>query len=411
VIYDAPNTNIRYGLDISGGARVLLQPAQPVDSMQMETIIDTITQRLNVFGLSDIVVRPVGDLEGNQFILVEIAGASERDVRELIMSQGRFEAKIGDETVFSGGNDITYVCRSPECSGLSPRGCQPASTGFACEFQFEITLTPAAAQRQASVTRNLAVVPGPVGQQYLERPIDLYLDDVLVDSLQISASLRGSAVTTIAISGSGTGATLEMAQRDAITNMRSLQTVLVTGSLPVSLDVVKTDSVSAELGEEFIRNALFASFIALIAVTVVIVTRYRSLKIAVPVMITLLSELIIILGVASLIGWNLDLAAIAGILIAIGTGVDDQIVIADETIGSRKRREDKNTWKERLKKAFFIIFASYATALAAMIPLWWAGAGLVRGFAITTIIGITIGVLITRPAFAVIMEKLESEEA
>ena len=42
-----------------------------------------------------------------------------------------------------------------------------------------------------------------------------------------------------------------------------------------------------------------------------------------------------------------------------------------------------------------------------MIPLFWAGAGLFTGFALTTILGISIGVFITRPAFAAIVETLE----
>ena len=41
-----------------------------------------------------------------------------------------------------------------------------------------------------------------------------------------------------------------------------------------------------------------------------------------------------------------------------------------------------------------------------MIPLFWVGAGLIKGFALTTIIGISAGVFITRPAFASIVEYL-----
>ena len=50
--------------------------------------------------------------------------------------------------------------------------------------------------------------------------------------------------------------------------------------------------------------------------------------------------------------------------------------------------------------------AATPTTVAAMIPLWNAGAGLIRGFALTTIVGVTIGVFITRPAFAAMIEKL-----
>ena len=94
--------------------------------------------------------------------------------------------------------------------------------------------------------------------------------------------------------------------------------------------------------------------------------------------------------------------SIAGILASVGTGVDDQIVITDEVMSG----EIAYDWKEKLKKAFFIIFVAYFGTVVAMLPLWNAGAGLVRGFALTTIIGVTIGVFITRPAFASMIEKL-----
>ena len=57
-----------------------------------------------------------------------------------------------------------------------------------------------------------------------------------------------------------------------------------------------------------------------------------------------------------------------------------------------------------MKNAFFIIFGSYFTVCAAMFPLIFAGAGLLKGFAFTTIVGVTVGVLISRPAYAAIVE-------
>lgn len=406
-VYDAPTNNIRLGLDLSGGARVMLEPVEKIDAQTLDTVIETIKQRLNVFGLSDIVVRPVSDLDGNQFILVEIAGATERDVRELVLKQGKFEAKIGDEVVLRGGSDITYVCRSPDCSGISQRGCFAVTDGYACEFQFSMTMTPDAAEKQANTTRALAIVTDASGQQYLEKNLDLFLDDVLVDSLRIGASLKGSPVTQIAISGSGSGATQKTAEEDTLYQMKQLQTVLITGSLPVKLRIVKTDTISSELGEEFIKNSLVVGLLAFLAVTITMMVRYRNPRVSIPVIITLIGEVAIILGVAAAFGWNMDLAAIAGILIAIGTGVDDQIVMADEVLRGDRERAGRD-WKEKLKKAFFIIFTAKAVAVASLIPLLFAGAGLVKGFALTSLVGIAVGIFITRPAFAVILERLET---
>ena len=60
----------------------------------------------------------------------------------------------------------------------------------------------------------------------------------------------------------------------------------------------------------------------------------------------------------------------------------------------------------RIKNAFFIIMAAYFTTMVAMFPFLMAGAGLLRGFALTTMMGISFGVFVTRPAYAAIIEIL-----
>ncbi|MBN2567025.1 hypothetical protein JXB02_02990 [Candidatus Woesearchaeota archaeon] len=408
-VYEAPTTNLRKGLDLQGGTRVLLQPQEEVSADDMATIIDNMKERLNVFGLSDVIVREARDLSGDTFILVEIAGANKEEVDELLAKQGKFEATIRNETVFVGGRDITYVCRSADCSGIDPmRGCGQTGDGtWACRFRFSISLTPEAAQRQADLTKDLQVTTEN-GQEYLNESLVLYLDDQVVDSLNIGADLRGRAVTDIEISGSGVGSNQQEATFDSLKNMKRLQTILITGSLPIKLDVVKSDSISPVLGGEFIRNALLVGALAIVAVALVIFARYRRFTVVIPIIITSSSEIILLLGLAALIGWNLDLAAIGGIIIAIGTGVDHQILITDEVLA--KRRETFTNWKERIRNAFFIIMGTYFTTLVAMLPLWFAGAGLLKGFAITTIFGITFGVFITRPAYAAVIELLLKEE-
>lgn len=403
-VYNAPTSNIRKGLDLSGGTRVILKPEHHIVQEDLDLVIANIKERLNVFGLSDIIVRSAQDLNREQYIIVEIAGANKEEVRELLGNQGVFEAKVGNTTVFSGGDDLTFVCRSPECSGIDTRGggCQPTTTGeYSCRFSFSISLSETAAKRQAAATE-LLTIESDNGGTYLSQPLDLYLDGELVDSLSIAADLKGRVVTDIQISGSGVGADQSAALDDALANMKQLQTILITGSLPVKLEIVKTDAISPLLGDEFVKNAILMALAAIVAVAIVIFIRYRKLAISIPMFITMVSEGIIILGFASFVGWNLDLAAIAGIIIAIGTGVDDQIVIVDETM--RGESSVAKSWKERMKRAFFIIFAAYATTVVAMVPLWYAGAGLLRGFAITTIVGVTVGVFITRPAFAAVVE-------
>ncbi len=403
---EAATSNLRKGLDLQGGTRVILKPETKITDQEATDLIRTIESRLNVYGLSDIKIKQSKDLFGDNFIVAEVAGASKEEVKDLISSQGKFEAKIGNETIFIGGKkDITFVCRDDgRCSGV--RQCEQTQGGsYSCQFQFEIKLSPEAAKKHADVTSKLDINLSATRGGYLSKPLDLYLDNNLVDSLQISSSLKGKETQDIAISGPGLGSTRNDAIKDSTKNMNKLQTVLITGSLPVKLEIVKLNTISPSLGKAFFNNAIWVVIGAIIAVSVVIFIRYRDFKISLPVILISMSEIVIILGIAALIKYSIDLAAIAGILAAVGTGVDDQIVIADEITSGKK--EHVGSFKEKIKRAFFVILVAWGTGMASMLPLFWAGAGLFTGFALTTIIGISIGVFITRPAFAAILETLE----
>ena len=183
--------------------------------------------------------------------------------------------------------------------------------------------------------------------------------------------------------------------------MHKLQTILITGSLPYKLEIVKLDTISPVLGKQFIKSILLAALVALLAVSIIIFIRYKTFKSSMALLFTSISEIVIILGIASFISWNLDLPSIAGILATIGTGIDQQIIILDEA-----KQKTILSLKQKLKRAFSIILGAYFTAVVALIPLLWAGAGLLKGFAITTIIGITAGVLITRPAFTEMVKRI-----
>jgi preprotein translocase subunit SecD len=279
---------------------------------------------------------------------------------------------------------------------------QQVSGGYVSKFEFGITLSADAAQKHAEITKSLGTNSTNPG--YLEKPLDLYLDDNLVESLMISEDLKGRVTTQISISGSGSGETQEDAVKAAEEEMHKLQTILITGSLPYKLEIVKLDTISPVLGDEFTGTILIAGIVALLSASLIVFIRYRKIKSSLALILISFSEVIIILGVASVIEWNLDLPSIAGILAAIGTGFDDQIVILDEARG-----EKFLSIKQRLKRAFAIILGAYFTAAVSILPLLWAGAGLLKGFAFTTLIGISIGVFITRPAFSDIVKKIEKD--
>jgi preprotein translocase subunit SecD len=398
-----PKTSLKTGLDLAGGARALVQAqGRELSSDEINDLVAITLNRFNVYGLSDIKVSPVSDLSGKRYMLIEIAGATPKDLRAMIENQGKFEAKIGNQTVFIGGDrDVASVCRNDAtCARIET--CQQDSSGsYYCKFIFTIYLSEEAANRHADITNKIDI--NATNPEYLSLPLDLYVDDDLVESLLISRDLKGQVTTQIAVSGSGTGATQEDAYKAAEENMHKLQTILITGSLPYKLEIVKLDTISPLLGQNFMKYILFAGIAALIAASIVVFVRYRNLKQALLLIFTSLSEIIIILGIAAIIEWNLDLASIAGILATVGTGFDDQIVLLDES-----RHKASLTLKQKLKRAFAIIMGAYFTVLVSLLPLMWAGAGLLKGFAITTIIGISVGVFITRPAFSDMLKRMDN---
>ena len=186
--------------------------------------------------------------------------------------------------------------------------------------------------------------------------------------------------------------------------MKKLQTILITGSLPYKLEIVKIDTISPVLGKEFTKNLIILALVVFAFISLMLFIKYRRIKITLAVILTLFSEAVITLGIAALIKWNLDAPSIAGIIAGMGTGVDDQIVILDEA-----SFDSKSSLKEKIKNAFFIILSAFSLVVVSTLPLFWAGAGMLKGFALKTIIGVSVGILITRPAFSDIVKSIIKE--
>ncbi len=401
------------GLDLQGGSTIQIHLEQPVNTTTMGTVTNVLDKRLNVFGVKDVQVRP----SGNQDVIVAVAGVKPEDVSNLVGSPGKFEAKIGNQSVLLGSDIVTVKAYSV--------------TGNTWHVPF--TITTDAANRFAQAAN------GKAGQ-----PVNMYLDNNLVSSPQLDPGLaNGVASTDVEVSGTAAS------NAAALTQAKNIQTILQSGALPVQVSIGGISSVSAELGNQFRNGALIAGLAALIVISVIILFRYRTPQLVIPIIFTSLAELVLILGVASIIHWNIDLAAIAGIIAAIGTGVDDQIIITDEVLKgnqdfkstpTRKTRKSKKAAKKkgkqsktaakpvkvskritgfkiRIRSAFFIIYASAATLIAAMLPIAYigfsrgaTGIGVLTGFAFTTLVGVLIGIFITRPVYAKFVELLLGNE-
>ncbi|MFW6285763.1 MAG: MMPL family transporter [Nanoarchaeota archaeon] len=393
-IRDSPSSNIKLGIELEGGSRLILKPLSNITDEQYDLLITSLSNRLDIYGASGTKVNKLEDAFSNdKFIIVESTSSNKNDIYELISRQGKFEAQIGNTTVFTG-NDVLNVFTDPQHAKLE--GCSENAQGTVCTFTFSIEISSQAGDKFFNKTKTLDVV----GQSLSEK-ITFFLDGNNITSLSIASSFKQQKITNPQISVSGSPMpTRDLAMQSGQKEMKLLQTILSTQSLPSELEVVQSYSISSTLGEKLLENAFLIGFAVILLVSSIIAIRYRHPAIFVCILIALLGEVLIIFGVAAFLKISIDLAAIGGLIAAIGTGVDDQIIITDEYF--RKRKSTVSS-RKKLKNAIYIIMIAYFTTLAAMLPLMFAGLKMIQGFAFMILIGVTIGVLITRPAYAIML--------
>ena len=163
----------------------------------------------------------------------------------------------------------------------------------------------------------------------------------------------------------------------------------------------KTGAIPPTLGSHFETISALALVIAILAVSATIGLRYKKMFLIVPIVFTTFAELFIILSIIGLVG-TIDLAAVAGMIAVVGTGVDAQIIITDEVLHTA----GEHALKYRLGNAFTIIWADAALLIIAMIPLMFSTTLVsIIGFAESTILGVLFGAFITRPAYGAIIGR------
>ena len=390
-VRDKASSNIRLGIELEGGSRLILSPVSELDEEQYTQLVNNLQSRLDVYGASGTKVNKLEDaFSSEKYVIVESISSNKNDIFELIKQAGKFEAKIGNETVFTGDN-VLRVLNDPSHEIL--QGCNPSNGNYVCTYAFSMAIDSEGVNNFFEASSNLDVVGG-----YLSEKVAFYLDGKLITELNIASTFKYNKVTNPQITVSGNPMpTQDRALESAQKEVDFLQAILSTSSLPSELDVVQSYSISSSLGKTLLDNAVIVGFASLLIVSSVIAIRYRHPAIFVGIFIALATEVIIVFGIAAFMKLSIDLAAIGGLIAAIGTGVDDQVIITDEYF--RKRKKDLSS-RKKIKYAIYIIMIAYFTTLAAMLPLMFAGLNILKGFAFMILIGVTVGVLITRPAYA-----------
>jgi preprotein translocase subunit SecD len=186
---------------------------------------------------------------------------------------------------------------------------------------------------------------------------------------------------------------------------RDLSTALRYGALPVELEQLQAQTVSATLGRDALNAGLWAGLVGLALVTVYMVAFYRILGAL--AMAKLAVEAALIWSIISYLGENqglaLTLAGVTGLIVSIGVSVDSNVVYYEHLKSDvRAGRTIRSAADKSFVTAYRTIVAADLASLIGAAILYWLTVGPVRGFAfylgLATIIDLLAAYFFMRPA-------------
>ena len=166
-----------------------------------------------------------------------------------------------------------------------------------------------------------------------------------------------------------------------------LAAMLRAGALPAPLKPIEMRTTGPELGKDSIERGKYSSVAGLILVALFMILRYGLFGVFANIALTL--NIILLLAILTSFGATLTLPGIAGIVLTMGMAVDANVLIYE-----RIREEQRNgrsmlgSIDTGFRRAMATIIDANATHLIASVILFELGAGPVRGFAVTLVVGI-----------------------
>ncbi|CAM3728309.1 preprotein translocase subunit SecD [Rahnella sp. BIGb0236] len=169
---------------------------------------------------------------------------------------------------------------------------------------------------------------------------------------------------------------------------RQLSLLLRAGALIAPIQIVEERTIGPTLGMENIKQGLEACLAGLVVSIIFMLFFYK--KFGLIATSALIANLVLIVGIMSLIpGATLTMPGIAGIVLTLAVAVDANVLINERIKEELSNgRTVQQAIDEGYKGAFSSIFDANVTTLIKVIILYAVGTGAIKGFAITTGIGV-----------------------
>ncbi len=359
---------ISLGLDLRGGVsteyRATDTTMENYDFL-LEGTVSALRSRLTNSGFTEANVA----IQGTDRILVEIPDVDDpEEVAEIIGTPAHLEFRDPNGNVVFEGNEI-------EEAGVTWQ--DENQVLYAVSFR----LNSEASKKFEDATR-----------EFLGQSISIYLDDEMISAPTVQSVIAGG-------SGIITNGDSSVSQQESWDWASNLAMLIQSGALPLDIEEVETRAISATLGIEAIDGAVIAGIVGLIIILLFMLVMYRLPGVAAD--LALLIYVLIVFYVMAIIGVQLTLQGIAGILLGIGMAVDANVVIFERFREELKEgRTPVNAVKFGFRNAGRAVADSNITTLIAAIVLMIFGTGTIKGFATTLTISVLASlftaVLVTR---------------
>jgi preprotein translocase subunit SecD len=185
--------------------------------------------------------------------------------------------------------------------------------------------------------------------------------------------------------------------------------VLKYGSLPLSFESSDAETVSATLGLTSLRAGLIAGAIGLLLVFIYCLFYYRLLGVLTILSLFLSFGLVyaIIVLFGRVLGYSLDLAGVAGLIVAIGFTADSFVVFFERL---KDEMREGRTFRSAVPRAWVrgrrTILSADAVLFLSAAVLYLLAVGQVKGFAFTlgmsTVLDLVVVFLVTHPLVALV---------
>ena len=215
-----------------------------------------------------------------------------------------------------------------------------------------------------------------------------------IQQVRLDLSRSGFDDAIVQNSGSATDLMIRTAPREGVDSRKvGNQIIEAVSQSSNNVELLSSEYVSAQVGEELTEQGGLAMIFALIMIMIYIVFRFQW-KFSIGAVLALIHDVLITLGIFSFFQLTFDLAVLAAILAVVGYSLNDTIVIFDrirENFRSMRRSETIEILNTSITQTISRTIITSSTTLMVLLALYFMGGQSLSGFSVALIIGVLIG--------------------